>query len=100
MVSAKHVQRQKTVVVVVSVKEPAILIAVNFCVGGVEVEHQFSGKFFERTDERIDQSSVGAVLETAKRGWTGQGAVLAQRRLEQGVVAQLIDRSGPRSQAP
>ena len=40
MIAAEHVQRQIAVAVVVPVKEPAFLLAVQRIVGGVKVQDQ------------------------------------------------------------
>ena len=44
MPAAEHIQRQIAVAIVITVKEPAFLMAVQRVVGGVEVEHDLPGR--------------------------------------------------------
>jgi len=44
MPAAEHVERQVAVAVIVAVKEPAFLMAVQRVVGGVEVEDDLFGR--------------------------------------------------------
>ena len=75
-VAGEDVQRQKAVMVVVTVKEPLLLFAVNSVVRGVEVEDQVFGRLLMGSDELIDQHlgdlhqclAIHAVLE-ATEGW-------------------------------
>ena len=72
--AAEQIQRQETVAVVVAVKEPADLVAVNRIVGGVEVEDQLPGRLGMRFDENLHQFPTdlpahlarGAIFKTAQ----------------------------------
>jgi hypothetical protein len=69
----------------------AFLVAVNAIVGGVEVEDEFLGWAFERSDELIDKYAAHprqrlaghAVLETAERGRGCQWRLLVRHALGQ-----------------
>jgi len=73
--TARHVQRQEAVVLVVAVEKMVLLLTVNEIVGGVEVEDEFGGRRVERGDELFDENfresnvrgAVDAVFEPAKR---------------------------------
>ncbi len=47
LVAAKDIQWQKTVVVVITVKETAFLIPVYPVIGGIKIQNQLFGCFFE-----------------------------------------------------
>ena len=47
LVTAEDVKRKEAVVVVVPMKELALLVAMHAIVGGVEVEDEFLGRAFE-----------------------------------------------------
>ena len=55
MPAAEHVQRQIAVTVVVAVEEPALLMAVQRIVGGVEVERDLFGRPDVRLEEEVDE---------------------------------------------
>ena len=56
--TAKRVQRQKTVPVIVSVEEAPGLMAVNGVVDRVEVNHQLARRPTVRSDDLFDQDLV------------------------------------------
>jgi hypothetical protein len=59
--AAKHIERQVVVAVVVAVKEPAFLMAVQRVVGGVEVEDDLFGRPSVRFKEQGDnRASIAA----------------------------------------
>ncbi len=96
LIATEHIKRQETVVVVIALKETALLVAVNRIVGGVEVEDQLVGRVFARGDEGLHQNlvrgpshlAVGRVLEPAQRRRTGWRLIPIGRRLQCLVVAQ------------
>lgn len=51
MLTAEDVERQEAVVILVSVEEPVLLVAVDFIIGGVEIENEFLGGTPVRFDE-------------------------------------------------
>jgi hypothetical protein len=77
-------------------EEAAFLLAVQWVVGGVEVQHQLLGRRLEAGDELIGQhpvqappgSAVGPLLQPAQRGRAGHLAVYSHRRLHGHVLAQ------------
>jgi hypothetical protein len=38
LITAEHIERQETIFIVIAMKEPLFLIAVNGNVGGIEIE--------------------------------------------------------------
>ena len=54
LVAAKDIQWQKAIVVVITMKEPAFLFAMNDIVSGIKVQNQFLRRFFERGNELLD----------------------------------------------
>ncbi len=119
MPAAEHIQRQIAVAVVVAVEEPALLMAVQRVVGGVEVEDDLSGRpspcrspcvrLEEEVDEqRLDRRSVVADLLVAggdlarefqpvqrrlagnRRAILALGLQLARQHRHQRIVAKLV----------
>ena len=60
LVAAKDIQWQKAIVVVITMKEPAFLFAMNDIVSGIKVQNQFLRRFFERGNELLDDDFVHA----------------------------------------
>jgi hypothetical protein len=68
---------------------------VHRIIGGVEVEHQFGGRFLERGDEALDDHFMqrprrcprGAVFEPAQCGGRSQRRIAFDCRLQQRVAA-------------
>ena len=58
MPAAEHVERQVAVAVVVAVEEPALLMAVQGIVGGVEVENDLPRRPAVRVEEQLDQQPL------------------------------------------
>ena len=58
MAAAEDVQRQVAVAAVVTVEEPALLLAVHRIVGGVEVEDDLGGRRRMRLHEQIDEQPL------------------------------------------
>ena len=82
LVTAEHIQRQETVVVIVAMEEVALLVAVGGVVGGVEVEDQrLIGRGRKRRDELIDEHpsdlhqrrAAHPILKPTQRRWRCQG---------------------------
>src|ERR1700728_2172228 len=73
MPAAEHIQRQVAVTVVVAVEEPALLVAVQRVVGGVEVENDLSGRLCVRLEEEVDEQGLD------RRGFMRDLAVLRRR---------------------
>ena len=55
MPAAEHIERQVAVAVIIAVKEPALLMAMQRVVGRVEVENDLSGRPCVRLEEEIDE---------------------------------------------
>ena len=98
LVASEHIQGEKTVVVVVPVKEPADLLSVDTVVGGIEVQDQLPRRCLVGCDELLYQNRVqanhlvptGPPLEPAQGRITGQGLVGAHRRLQRRVRPQFV----------
>ena len=62
--AAEHIERQVTVAVVIAVEEPALLMAVQRIVRGVEVEDDLLRGAAVRVEEQIDEQRLdrGAVV--------------------------------------
>ena len=58
MPAAEHIQRQIAVAIVITVKEPAFLMAMQRVVGGVEVEHDLPGRPCVRLEEQVDEQGL------------------------------------------
>ena len=54
LVTAKDIQWQKTVVVVITVKEAAFLVSVYPVVGSVKIQNQLLRCLLKRSDELLD----------------------------------------------
>ena len=51
---AKHVKRQKTVMIIIAVEVSTKLAAVNRIIGAVKIQYQFFGRFLERFDKNLN----------------------------------------------
>ena len=58
MPAAEHVERQIAVAVVIAVEEPALLVAVQRIVGGIEVEDDLRRRLRVRIEEQIDEQRL------------------------------------------
>ncbi len=56
--AAEHIERQETIVAIVTVKVRPFLPAMHPVIGGVEVEDQLGGRRRERGDELVGQNPV------------------------------------------
>ena len=98
LLAAEHVQRQVAVAVVVAMEEAPLLLAVQWVVGGVEVQHQLLGRRVKAGDELLHQhfvqspgrGAVGPLLQPAQRGGACDLTVHAHCRLQGHVLAQCI----------
>jgi hypothetical protein len=54
LIAAKDIQGQKTIAVIIAVKETAFLISMQRIIGGIKVENQFLGNSIKRGDKLID----------------------------------------------
>ena len=88
MPAAEHVERQVTPAVVVAVEEPALLVAVQRIVGGVEVENDLLGRRAVRLQEDIDEDALQRLRVVAD---LVVAVAAAPRR-----VLQPVDRALPR----
>jgi hypothetical protein len=73
MPAAKHIQRQVAVAIVIAVKEPAFLMAMQRVVGGVEVENDLFGRPCVRLKEEVGEQGFD------RRGFMRDLAVLRRR---------------------
>ena len=96
MPAAEHVERQVAVAVVIAVKEPAFLVAVQRVVGRVEVEHDLARRFLMGVEKQLDEQpldrrSIVVDLVIARRPFVWPGA--CSRRFS---VLLLASGEGPR----
>ena len=104
MPAAEHVKRQIAVAVVVAVKEPAFLLAVQRIVGGVEVEHDLARRLGVRVEKQLDEQpsrspprrgrscDSAAALPAARRMLQAvQRALARQRRRRLAVALELAE---------
>src|SRR6202011_3691193 len=103
MSAAEHIERQIAVAVVVAVKEPAFLMAVQRVVGGVEIEHDLARRIDVRgekqlDEQRLDRRPVMAYLVIARPPALGrlvlqavQRALARQRRRRLGGAVELAE---------
>ena len=99
MPAAEHVERQVAVAVVIAVKEPAFLVAVQRVVGRVEVEHDLARRFLMGVEKQLDEQPldrrsivvdlvIARPLRLARRMLqTVQRALARQRRRRLGLAA-------------
>lgn len=55
LLPAEDIQRQETILVVETVEEPPLLLAMYRIAGGVKVQHDLLGRLLERGDELLHQ---------------------------------------------
>ena len=73
--ATEQIERQETIVAIVTVKVRALLSAMRAIIGGVEVQDQLGGRRVERSHELVHQNpvqrpgggAIGAVLQAAER---------------------------------
>ena len=58
MAAAEDIERQIAIAIVIAVKEPPLLIAVQRIVGGVEVEHDLTRRLGVRVEKQIDEQPL------------------------------------------
>ena len=58
MATTEHVERQIAVAIIIAVEEPALLMAVQRVVGGVEVERDLPGRPCVRLEEKVDKQRL------------------------------------------
>ena len=98
LLTAEDVQRQEAVMVVVAMEEASLLHAVHPVIGGVEIQDQLARHFPERGNELLQHHfvygeqrfPVGAVLQAAEGGLTGQRREAVHRRLDRRVMTQCL----------
>jgi hypothetical protein len=113
MSAAEHIKWQITVAIVVGVEKPALLIAVQGVVGGVEVEGYLLGRFFVRLEKEVDEQAldrgrlvrdltilrrrVARQFEPVQRGFAGHRRAVRTPRCElagqnrhQRIMAQVV----------
>ena len=96
LITAKHIQRQNTVVPVKAVKETTVLFPMHRIVRGIKIQYQLLRRSLERGNKLIEQHlvetnrrvAIGAVLETAQGRGTGQTPIALHRRLQRYVLTQ------------
>jgi hypothetical protein len=75
MPAAEDVERQIAVAVVITVEKAPLLIAVQWVVGGVEVENDLRRRMLVRSDEQIDKRCFDRLWVVADLvigvGWSG-----------------------------
>ena len=72
--TTENIQRQEAIVIVIAVEETPLLVAMQRCVRGVEVQDQSAGRLVVRFDKLLEQHLVdgdsglatGTVLQTAQ----------------------------------
>jgi hypothetical protein len=102
LTAAEDVQRQEAVLVIVTMKEPHLLIAMHGIIGRVKVQNQFLGRGGLGTKEGLDKDlgdlaqglAIHAVFQTAQGGRGRQRQVHANapfgENLKQRVFAQAL----------
>ena len=80
---AKHIERQETIITIVTVKETSLLLPMHPVIGRIKIQDQLRGRWRKRSDELIDDQlmhrpshwAVGTVLQPAQRRTGGQRLV-------------------------
>ena len=49
MMTAENIQRQETILIVVTMKKPVDLMAMHRVIGGIKIQHQFFGSLMHAT---------------------------------------------------
>jgi len=81
MATTEDIQRQEAIMIVITVKEAAFLIAMQWCVRGIKVQDQSTGRLVVGFDKLLEQQLVdgdsglatGAVFQAAQGRRAGQG---------------------------
>ena len=55
MIAAKEIQRQKTIIVIKTIEVPALLIAVNRVVGGIDVDDDLFRRLGVGFEKKLDE---------------------------------------------
>lgn len=95
LISAEDIERQKAVVVIVTMKEAFLLVAMNRIIGGIKVEDQFIGRRIKRLDELLDHHlmdrhcalSGDRILHPTVCRITGQPSLMMDGRLNCTITA-------------
>ncbi len=58
MLAAEDVERQITVMAIIAVKETALLLAVEWVVGGIQIEHDLRRRIGVRFQKHLDQQAI------------------------------------------
>ena len=98
LMATEDIPGQETVVVVIAMKEAALLLPMYRIIGGVEVQDQTPRWTLVRGHERLDPHLVQAqgliascaLLKAAQGRGTGQHLILLHRRLQGQILAQPI----------
>jgi hypothetical protein len=96
--AAEHVERQETVIPIVTVEVRARLFAMHAIVRGVEVQDQFGRRDTKRGDELVHKNpvhrpgsgAVGPVLQPAERGTGSQRFDLLDGGLPDRIVTERV----------
>lgn len=83
---AKDIQRQVTVFVIVAVNEAALLTAMQFHIGIVDIQDNFGGRRGVRFQEQIDQQLIHRIAPVGDLGVPAGGTVIGFQTL-QGALA-------------
>ena len=94
LLAAEHVERQETVIAVVTVEERALLLAMHPIIRGIKIQDQFGGRRRKGGDELLHEHlmhrpgrlPVGTVLQPAERR-TGSQRLVA---LDGGLPGQIV----------
>ena len=86
LITAEHIQRQKTIMVIVAVKEASLLATMHGIIGGVEIEDQLFGGLGMGGNEIVNQHLLNRkgflpaymVLEATQYRRASQGLIFAQ----------------------
>lgn len=99
LLTTKNTQRQKTVVIVITMEKTAFLMAVDRIIGRVEIENSLGRRLGERRDKPLNDdlanrhraiAAMRPVLQPAQRRTRTRRFIALGRRLRQGVLPQLV----------
>jgi hypothetical protein len=96
MIAAKYIQRQKTVMIIITVKKPTHLLPVNRVVCAVKIQNQFfrstikgfNKNFHQRRAHIPEHALIRPVLKPAQSRWAGQGCVPIHGALKNRIASQ------------
>ena len=57
---AKHIERQETIVTIVTMKERSLLLPMHPIIRGIKIEDQLGGRWRKRSDELVDRIPCSA----------------------------------------